>query len=410
MHGRTALLASLVAAGLAAGPGAARAGSLTCPLAEAGTIDVDGMLDDWQGVAPSRAGGRNADQSFDVRCLVLVGGDGRADGAARLALAIDVRDDKLIRFAQTTAKKQAAEDRLEISLRAGGEPLLLRLFPGTERIAPRRLLGAKGKQPRWLAVEDTQQPRGWSVELELPLARVPGWSTAAASLEAVVTFHDADDYEARGADPLAHRLTLALGDRPQLLERFLRDVRLRAKDLMLDAVADVDRTRRGPERVVAGGRILGLLGEQYAYVQLPVAAARDVLEVKLVDLRGDGSALVLTRLRQHGGGGSRDLLVLWGARAGQLEQVLAVEVRKEAEGNRLESTWRLAARPAKKARGQELVVEARPAVGWDEDSFEEDPADDAEPIHLPWDGRRAGGAYWLDGDTVRSRPLPRRKR
>ena len=103
--------------------------ALACQLAEPGSIDVDGMLDDWEGVKPVRANGKDKDQSFDVRCLT--------DGT-RLAIAIDVRDDELIRFAQATAKKQAGEDRVTLQLQAGGAPLQLALFPGTEKIAPRR--------------------------------------------------------------------------------------------------------------------------------------------------------------------------------------------------------------------------------------------------------------------------------
>jgi hypothetical protein len=160
--------------------------------------------------------------------------------------------------------------------------------------------------------------------------------------------------------------------------------------------------------VVAGGKILGLIAEQYGYVELPVASAADVLKVELVDLRGNGGRVVLTQLRQFGGGGSRDIVALWGASGGQLEQLFAVEVGKEADGNRLESAWKLVKK--KKGKGQELWVEARPAVGWDEDTFEEDSADDAEPIHLPWDDARTGGVYWLDGDTVRSRPIGKKSK
>lgn len=378
--------------------------SLACQLAEPGSIDVDGMLDDWEGVAHARANGRDPDQSFDVRCVILVDPEGRG-GGARLALAIDVRDDLLARR-RKPHRELLGEDRVEIELAAGGAPLRLTLFPGTEKVAPRRQLGGK-KLPKWIAVEDTQQPKGWSVEVELPLAKVAGWSASAPSLEAGIVLRDADLMK-DVPDELAHELTLSLGDKPKLFDRFLREVRLKKRDVVLDQIADVDRSRRGTERVVAGGKILGVIAEQYGYVELPVAAAADVLAVKLVDLRGDGSRVVLTHLRQHGGGGSRDIVALWGAAGGQLEQLFAVEVRKEADGNRLESKWTLVDRKGKgkkKGKGKELRVEAGPAVGWDEDSFEEVSADDAEPIHLPWDDARTGGVFWLDGETVRSRPL-----
>lgn len=366
--------------------------ALVCQLAEPGSIDVDGMLDDWKGVPHVRANGRDADHSFDVRCLF----DGQ-----RLALVVDVRDDQLVRLAQ---KKKAGDDLVEVALSAGGAPLTIAAAPGTEKIPPRRTVDGK-KPARWLAVEDSQQPRGFSVELELPVARIPEWSSGTTSLSATVRFHDGDDWKTLD-DTLEQGIDLQLGARPKVFDSFLRDTKLRSSDIVLDAKADLDRARAGKERVVAGKGILGLVGESYGYVQLQ----GDVLRRELVDLRGDGTRVVLVHLRQHGGGGSRDLVMFWGAAGGELEQLFAVEVRKEAGGNVLESTWSLApktkkTKKGKKGGGMELVVEAGPAVGWDEDTFEEVPAEDAEPIHLPWDEARRGGVYWLDGDTLRSRPL-----
>lgn len=359
--------------------------TLACQLAEPGTIDVDGMLDDWKGVAEARAGGKDKDASFGVRCLVA--GD-------KLALLVDVRDDQLVRLAQ---KKKQADDLIRIDL-AG---LALQLAPGTERIAPARLVAGK-QAPRWIAIEDGQQPRGFAIELEVPLGKLPRWSAGAASLEASVAFLDGDDWKTRDA-PLALGVELALGEKPKLYQRFLRDARLKKSEVVLDAQADVDRARAGKERVVAGRDVLGLITDRYGWVTLGGA----VQKIELVDLRGDGSRVVMTHVRQEGGGGSRDLLSFWGASGGELEPIFAVEVRKEADGNRLESAWKLARK--KKGKGLELVVEARPAVGWDEDTFEEVPAEDAEPIHVPWDPARSGAAYWLDGDTLRSRPLKKRR-
>lgn len=381
------------------------AASLACQLAEPASVDVDGMLDDWDGIKPARANGKDKDQSFDVRCVIIApAGTGAGDGE-RLAISIDVRDDVLSRR-RKAHKELLGEDRIVVELSAGAEPLVLTLFPGTEKVQPKRTLGGK-KLPRWVAVEDTQQPKGWSVEVELPLAKVGGWSASAPSVDARIVLRDSDELQ-EAADELAHPLTLTLGDKPQVFDRFLRETRLEKKDLVLDQTADVDPSRKGTERIVAGGTILGVIGEQYGYVELPVAAAADVRKVELVDLRGNGGRVVLTHLRQFGGGGSRDIVALWGASGGQIEQLFAVEVRKEADGNKLESTWKLVSRQGKgktKGKGMELRVEALPAVGWDEDTFEEVSADDAEPIHRPWDEARTGGIYWLDGDTLRSRPI-----
>lgn len=384
--------------------------ALACPLSEAGSIEVDGMLDDWQGVAGARAGGKDKDTSFEVRCV--------HDGA-RLALAFDVRDDVLVRIYNAKGKTLEAEDRLEVTLRIDGAPLALRLFPGTERYEPRvQTYAGKWKAaPKWLVAEATQQKLGWSFEVELPLAKLAGWSKSAPAIDAEIKFQDADAVEEkRVQDTLEHHVALSFGDTAQLADRFFKETRLKKKDVILDERADLDRAAPGAERVVAGGKIVGVIAETYGYVELPVASPADVLKVQLADLRGDGTRVVVTHLRQHGGGGSRDVVMVWGASGVTLEPLLTVEVRKEADGNKLESRWTLA--PAgtrrtgklkpkgkKKLAGVDLVVEAGPAVGWDEDTFEEVVAEDAEPIHRPWDEARTGGVWWLDGETVRTQAL-----
>jgi len=386
-------LALAPAALLLAQAGTAAADRMTCPLAEAGTIDVDGMLDDWQG-APRRAGGPDPDASFDLRC--------QYDGQ-RLQLSIDVRDDRLVRNAQARGKLEAGEDRLEITLSAGGAPLTVTLFPGYLKAPPRRRLGAAAL-PRWLAVEDTLQKKGWSAELDLPLARVAGWTPATPSLAAHVVYHDSDAFAAGGAESTVEAIVdLDLGDKKDLLRSFLAATRVARKDVVVDVQADVDPTRPGPERVVAGGGFIGVLAEQFGYVQLQARPA-DVGKIEVADLRGDGSRVILAQIRQRGSGGSRDLLLGFTAHGGQLAPLFTIEIGKEQDGHRLASRWVLQPR-GKGRKRPELVVESQPAVGWDEDSYAEAPAPDAEPIHLPWDEDRWGGVYWLEGDAVRSRPL-----
>ncbi len=411
---------AVIGCGLAAA-GTAHAADVTCPRSEPGSIDVDGMLDDWDGVASSRAGGKSKDASFELRCV---------HDDARLALAFDVRDDVLVRIFNAKGKTLDAEDRLEVTLSVGGAPLQLRLFPGTERYEPRVQSGGAGKwktAPKWLVAEATRQPHGWSFELELPLAKLAGWSTSAAAIDATIRFQDADDVDERKVQAtVEHVVALSFGNVAQLAQGFFKETRLKPRDVVLDERADVDPSTSGAERVIAGGTIVGVIAERYGYVQLPVAAAKDVLKVQLADLRGDGSRVIVTLLRQHGGGGSRDVVIVWGVKGVELEQLLAVEVRKEADGNRLESTWTLAPagtrrtgkhkpKPKKKskqgaAQGVDLVIEAGAAVGWDEDTFEEDQADDAEPIHLPWNDARTGGVWWIDRGTVRSQPLTAKDR
>jgi hypothetical protein len=390
-----ALVLVLVAGAAVSAGGVAHAQRLTCPLAESQSIEIDGMLDDWSGVAPARAGGPDLDASFDLRC--------QYDGQ-RLQLVVDVRDDLLIRNAQARGPLQAGEDRLELQLSAGAAPLVIVLYPGHMKHPPRRTV-AGAAAPRWLAVEDTQQRRGWSAELEVPLARVAGWSPSTPSLAARVVYHDSDRFAAGAAESSTELATeLDLGDKKDLLQAFLQATRLKKKDLSIDAQVDVDRTRAGRERVVAGGAYVGIIADQYAFVQLPVKSGADVARIELADLRGDGSRVILAQVRQAGAGGTRTLLLAFTARGGQLHPLFSVEVGKEQAGRVLASRWRVVPRGGARKR-PELVVEASPAVGWDEDSYGEAPAPDADPIHLPWDDDRWGATYWLNGDRIESRVL-----
>ncbi|MBK9033684.1 MAG: hypothetical protein IPL61_20865, partial [Myxococcales bacterium] len=195
---------------------------------------------------------------------------------------------------------------------------------------------------------------------------------------------------------------LALGGKVDLLAAFLAAARLTPAAVTLDVQADVDPTAPGKERIVAAGDRIALLTDQFSFVQLPVARALDVLKVELVDLRGDATRVIAARVRQRGGGGVRDVLMLWSASRGQLEPIGAVEIGKEQGDRRLVSTWKVAPGKAwtKVSGGARRVLEVRAqaAEGWDEDSYQEAPAPDAEPIHVPWDDDRIGGVFWIGPD------------
>ena len=390
------------AAGLALVPGAAgadpgRSQPLVCAAAEADVVDVDGMLDDWDGVAKARAGGTATDASFDVRCLY--------DGT-RLLLSLEVRDEHVVR-----AKSKGGDDRLELTLAAGGAPLVVALQPGVDGIAPRRQVGGKAP-PAWLVAEDTLQDRGWSAEVAVPLAKLAGWGPSVPTLSLAVTLLDADVAKVAAVErTVTWSGALTLADATSSRDQLLQQAGLRAGDVTIDARAELDPGSKGPEQFVAGGDVIAVVSDHFAFVHLPVARAADVVKVELIDLRGDGSKLVAARVRQGGGGGMRDLLTLWDVEGGQLHQVGAIELGKERGEARLRSTW--AVEPAKKwkaAKGARkvLVVRAQPAVGWDEDSYGELPAGDAEPIHLPWDDDHAGGVFWLDrGGALQSAAIKR---
>ena len=369
--------------GLVGASASARAGSIRCDDLSTADLAVDGLLDDWKQNQVLARIGAPADGAIALKCSW--------DGTA-LGIALELSDDRVVRV-----RGKGHEDRVDISLSVtGGKPIAIVVYPGNA-IAKDKIL----KPPR-TEVADSLQPKGFSVEAKVPAARIPGFSGSTPSFELRVSFHDAD--QATGGDDtdLVLAQTIELGDRKDLLDDFLRTVRLRRGDLKLDTMADLDPDRRGQERLVAGGTVIGVLTDQFAYVQLPAQKPGDVREVKLLPLGTRGLQIVEAIVRQAGSGGSRDLLMLWTVWSGQLQPLAQIEVRKEQGTNVFESTWTI----AKGKKGPELVVTAKPAVGWTADSWHEEAASDADPILLPWDTVKGGTGYTLRGHEVERRDLP----
>ncbi len=375
--------------------GDAGAGSVVCPRVADGALLVDGMLDDWQGVRGVRAAGKDADASFALRC----GYDRQ-----RLYLAVDVRDQELVRRAG------GREDQLELVVQVPGKaPLRLVARPGTKRHRPVRRLG-KRRPPAWLELEDTRQPHGFSLEVSWPLQRMAGFGRHSFQLQAQVRYRDVDG----GQRPAAVRFegTLELAEGRALVRSFLRETGLERSELRLDAIADVDGDGAS-ERILAGGATIGVLSDRYVFMTLPAAPA-EVKNVQVVELRGDGTSHIVAQYREHGGGGSRDVVSIWSVSGrGRFERVLAFEVGKRLGSRSIANTWRLTPRAAFRAgkrsrRGHDIVVEVGAVEGWDQESFLESPATDMRPILTPW-GEQRSAVYWLEGDAVLGgEPMKRR--
>lgn len=392
---------SLVLASSDVWAGPAESGAPVCELVEGGFVELDGMLEDWGDLKFLRVGGPNRNASFSLRC---------AYDQEKLYVAVDVRDQDVVR---QPGKGGGDEDRLTLELSAGGgSAAVLEVFPGVDGIEPRRRWKGKAlREGGEVTIEDTLQEQGWSMEVAVPLRQIAGLGMGAPGVSARVSYRDAD----RGGQgsPVSFAGTLVFRASAEAFKGFLAAVKLAPGSIRMDAIADFDGTS-GVERVVAGGAALGVITDSFAYMMLPVAAPADVRRVEAVDLRGDGTMSIVTELRQHGNGGSRDLLVVWGLAAqDRFERVLAVEVRKELRGKKLRNRWSLVPRTGK--RGQELVIEVGPddVTGWNENNFLESPAEDVQPILKPW-SQETTVRFSFEGNiaveaTPGAKPAPARK-
>jgi hypothetical protein len=246
----------------------------------------------------------------------------------------------------------------------------------------------------------------------LPLTQVPGWGPSVPEIAANVTLYDTDVPKlAISENTVPWNGSLALGNADSTLAAALASLKVKKSQLTLDATVDLDPSLPGPEHIVAGGVGAALITDQIGFVAFPAEKASDIGKPELVDLAGNGTKHLAVKVRQRGGGGAREVLIIYGARDGKLYEVQTIEVGKEQGDKKLASTYTFeSAKGWKQAKGAKrvLVVKAGPATNWDEDSYNEAPAPDAEPIHVPWDDDRIGGVYWLTKDgTLTSAVLKR---
>lgn len=371
----------------ATGTAGASPHTISCDDLSTEDLAIDGVFDDWSGKPTVRIG-QASEAALELRCSW----DGRA-----LALALRVDDDRIVRV---PGRATGDEDRVEIKVAAAGKPITATIKPGNA------VAKASITKPPRLAVADALHPKGFQIEARIPATAIAGLTASVPALALVVTFHDSDQATGGDSADLVLDASIALGDRKDLLDDFLRTARLKKTDVRLDTLVDVDPDRAGKERVVAGGTVIGVLTDKFGYVTLPAAKPADVLAVELWPLGTRGQQVIAARVRQAGNGGTRELLMLWTVWSGQLEALGAIETRKQVGGNVLEASWKI----VKGKQGPELWLEPKPAVGFTADTWNEEPAKDVDSIVLPWEPR-GGIAYFMEGKqlSLSRRDLPARK-
>jgi hypothetical protein len=375
------------------------AAGIDCALVERELVGVDGRLDDWEGIEP---GGeiRGADATLAARCAI--------DGA-RLLLAVSVRDPAVVR---TGRRGRPGQD--ELLVRLGAKRLRrwteIAVAPGTRGFEVE--VAVDGERPRGGAeVVDSLQDDGWAVEIALPLARVAGYGEGTPALRYELGYRDAGGGR---RDQVTGAGALYFPGAREALQAFARQVGIRPADVSFDVLADVVGGP-GLERVMVAGRVLGVLDESYRYASLPLMSPADLLAMRVEQLSLSGPSSIVTHYREHGNGGSREVVAVWNVLDdGRFQRTLAVEVAKRAGGAYLTNRWRLVPRAGKPMRGkqaqarpggQDLVVEVAEVAGWDESSYADVPPEDMRPILTPWGGQRSAVYHFEGVDSYGGEPL-----
>lgn len=367
---------------------AAASSEIVCGLTQPDVISVDGLLDDWSGVPFQRVDqGAGADASMKLRCNY---------DSATLYLAVEVADDRLVR----TRKGAPGEDRLSFSV--GGARL--DIWPAHPDYQAEQKVRWSAGGARDLAVASSLQPKGWSVEVAIPLGRVPGYSKGVPKVPFALELFDSDSLAQLKTEVVVSMGEgwLAFQEGSELFRWFLEENRLRPEDVTLDVVAELDG-EGGPERVVAAGKIIGLLSDRYSYIALPVAHPRDVHKVRVMDLGGDGRASVIAVYTERGKIGARTVLAVFHLNPdGTINRTFAHEVGKQLGRNCIGNTVEYVPRPGKKGRkekGIQLVIRPGRVVGFTAETFRETPAEDVRPILVPWAGPQEE-IFTFDGNQV----------
>jgi hypothetical protein len=369
--------------------GAAQAADVPCELTESGVITVDGLADDWRGVKPvSVSQGAAADAGMAVRCNY---------DEDNLYLLVQVSDDRLIR----AKGAPGADDHLVFAF---GDKRL-EVFPAdTDKNVKATVRWAGGGSTKGVDVVDSLQPKGWLVELGIGLERVPGGGKRAALIPFSLELHDGDQAVDKRPQTILSTGNGALlfAEASALLDAFLAEHKLKPQDLTLDVLADVDGSP-GKERIVAGGRVAAVIGAELAYIELPVQKPSDVLEMRVIDLGGQGRSSLLGRYVERGGGGSREILAVWNVGSdGTWTRTFAHEIAKQLGKNRLTNAWELVPKKKgkKKLPGYDLVIKHGDLVGFTQETWNEIPAEDMQPILLPWSGANQETWRFADGEVT----------
>jgi len=378
-------------------------------------VRVDGSLRDWRDAHFADVGSGD-----DASMRFALGADDQG-----LYVAAEVRDDRMVRTSSPGANEDAVV--LTLSIGRGRRARLsdIYLFAGVSgRTAATAGISSRiGGRPRTLAgarvVEGPRRRgRGYVLEAFIPFGRIPGgarWEEGRAT----VRLRDVDseahpEVESEPAFVATDALVplMPAGGASGVLEQFLASRGLGAARPSHTLRGDVSGDRQ-PERVFIVDRYVVVTGPGYAggrgysFHQLAVSQPSDVRDAELRDLTGDGKSELVTVIRQRNDQGARDLWQVISFAGNDPRPIWAIEVRKQIGNGSVEARIRVLR--GRGGQAPEIEITAHRAQGLDRESYRETPADDAQPMLLPWGPIRSRRYRWSgSGFTQTSeRPNPR---
>ncbi|MFH1131785.1 MAG: hypothetical protein V1754_10640 [Pseudomonadota bacterium] len=378
----------------------AQAAELLCTRVEAGVIQMDGLLGDWQGVRPMEVNAPNQitigrehwsgerDLSFSVYCN---------SGGKHLFLAVHVKDERFVR-----TSKARGDDHVVFNL----EGQRLEVFPGDLKKIDARVNWGNGKRAKEVSVAEAMQRDGYSIEVKIPLKALEACRKGMPFLSGSVVVADSDLKSKSKVQTImtSGPIRLSFPQTKDNLKAFLDAKGYQHTQIRFNAVTDVVGND-GVEQVILVGRTLGILGGgvpsgTFFFLDLPVRDPKDVYWLKLLDLNGDKKVEMVVQFAQQNAVGRRELLVVYRYDdKNEFVRPFAHELVK-AVGNRTitnQIEFKKRRRKRNRPGGIDLIISNPVANGFSKENYREMRAEDAIPILLPW-GEEKKHQYRFEGD------------
>jgi hypothetical protein len=185
---------------------------------------------------------------------------------------------------------------------------------------------------------------------------------------------------------------LVFGEGQSNLDGFLKDRGLKPGDVFFDRPFGFGK-REGGRMVLAGRYAAAIAGDGFTFIELPVKDRKDLKDVRVVDLAGDGRDALVLRWVERSSAGARELVGAWRFDGESVHRTFVAEVGKQQGSNRIDNKVSF----VRRGKATDILIEPGTAAGFTAATWRESPAEDAIPVMLPWgDDKKA--QYQFRGD------------